>query len=141
MIQHDLVKFQKGAQNQVCYTAQLPNILAILQYPKLTYCAKDLHGDACELIIEELLHHGSTSMTNIVQNVTRRLSDPALNQTDEFDQHYVSNQFAELVESHFIKRVPLSCLSAPDEDEHVYSSESTEDSTYCLPAAYSYQGN
>lgn len=140
LIQHDVVKFKKTAKNQVSYTAQLPNILTILQYHKLTYCAKLLYGDACELIVEELLHHGSMSMTKIVQNVTHRLLDPALNQSDEFDQHYVANQFAELVEGHFIKRVSLnSCLSSSEEDA-VYSVDSMGNSQYCLPAAYSYQG-
>lgn len=138
LIQHDLVKFQTNAKNQVCYTALLPNILTILQYPRFTYYAKVLFGDASELIVEELLHHGSLSMTRVVRNVTQRLLDPALSQCDQFDQHHVADQFAELVEGHFVKRVSTSCKTVPGVNT-VYSVE-MENSEYCLPATYSYQG-
>jgi hypothetical protein len=99
-----LVKFQKNARGQVTYSAQISNILTIHQYPKLTYCAKVTFGDAAELIIEELLHHGSMTMSSVVANVTNRLLDPALSQSDQIDYEHVANQFVELVKGHLIKR-------------------------------------
>ncbi|CAB3981280.1 DNA-directed RNA polymerase III subunit RPC3 [Paramuricea clavata] len=104
LIQHNLVKFQKNARGQVTYSAQISNILTIHQYPKLTYCAKVTFGDAAELIIEELLHHGSMTMSSIVANVTNRLLDPALSQSEQIDYEHVANQFVELVKGHLIKR-------------------------------------
>ena len=104
LIQHNLVKFQKNAKGQITYNAHISNILTIPQYPKMTYCAKVMFGDAAELIIEELFHHGSMTMSSVVANVTNRLLDPALCQSEQVDYHDVAKQFVDLVEGHLVKR-------------------------------------
>ncbi len=43
-------------------------------------------------------------MSTVVANVTNRLLDPALSQSEQTDYHQVANQFVELVEGHLIKR-------------------------------------
>ena len=138
LIQHNLVKFQKNAKGQITYNANISNILTIPQYPKITYCAKVMFGDAAELMVEELLHHGSMTMSAVVASVTNRLLDPALSQADQLDYHDVAKQFVQLVESHLINRCltdDIMVLSKSKEDDGAGLDVELDD-RYDLPVGY-----
>ena len=138
LIQHNLVKFQKSAKGQLTYNAHISNILTIPQYPKITYCAKVMFGDAAELMVEELLHHGSMTMSAVVASVTNRLLDPALSQADQLDYHDVAKQFVQLVESHLISRCltdDIMVLPKSKEDDGARL-DVEHDDRYDLPVGY-----
>lgn len=61
LLQHKMAKYQQFKQH-VHYKADVENILNLIFYPRIIYVSKLLYGDAAELIIEEILHHG---MVNI----------------------------------------------------------------------------
>ena len=138
LIQQNLVKFQKNAKGQISYNAQISNILTIHQYAKLTNCAKEIFGNESELIIEELLHHGSMTMSAVVATVTGRLLDPALSQSEQINCQHVASKFEELVQGHLIKR----CLAddvmvvTKDEEEEKLNISQPNDVEYELPSGY-----
>ncbi|XP_028399023.1 DNA-directed RNA polymerase III subunit RPC3-like [Dendronephthya gigantea] len=144
LIQHNMVKFQKGARGQIMYSAQISNILAIVHFPKLVYCAKTAFGNAAELIIKELLLHGKMTMSSVVTNVTNQLLDPALNQAEEIDQHNVADQFVKLVEEHLIKRHlgdDKGTIDSKEEQDANLGINKPENVQYDLPVGYFKSGS
>ena len=138
LIQQNLVKFQKNARGQISYNAQISNILSIHQYAKLTNCAKQIFGNESELIIEELLHHGSMTMSAVVATVTSRLLDPALSQSEQITYQHVANKFEELVQGHLIKRCLADdvMVATKDEEEEKLNISQANNVEYELPSGY-----
>jgi hypothetical protein len=60
------------------YSVSVDRILKRIRFEKYVYCAKKLHGDIAEAIIEELLLHGQASQNRVVE-----LSIEKLNQSIE----------------------------------------------------------
>jgi hypothetical protein len=139
LIQHNLVKFQTNGKRGVSYKAEMSRILTIHQYAKLIHCAKEVFGNASELIIEELLRHGSMTMSAVVATVTGRLLDPALSQSEMVDCDHIASKFAELVQGHLIKRCladNLMITSEEDEEDEKSSLMKENSEEYELPLGY-----
>uniref|UniRef100_A0A3P9CG94 DNA-directed RNA polymerase III subunit RPC3 n=1 Tax=Maylandia zebra TaxID=106582 RepID=A0A3P9CG94_9CICH len=108
LVQHGASTFssgRKGPGSPTEYHASCDRILRILRYPRYIYTAKTLYGDTGELIIEELLQRGHTTMSSTVKTVADRLTQ---NMAEGLTMDYseVSSTFSKLVETHFLQRCP-----------------------------------
>ncbi|KAK3585328.1 hypothetical protein CHS0354_040277, partial [Potamilus streckersoni] len=74
-IQHNLVMYEKNKRGFLEYRMAVEPTLWRCRFPKYIYCAKTLYGDAAELLVEEILHHGQVLMNDVVQRVTDRLNE------------------------------------------------------------------
>jgi len=54
--------------------------------PRYIHCAKSLYGDAAELVIEDILHHGQVTMSSAVDCVTEKLNE-ALENAGSYMEH------------------------------------------------------
>ncbi|CAI5662234.1 unnamed protein product [Oreochromis niloticus] len=108
LVQHGATTFssgRKGLGSPTEYHTSCDRILRILRYPRYIYTAKTLYGDTGELIIEELLQRGHTTMSSTVKTVADRLTqNMAEGRTMDYTE--VSSTFSKLVETHFLQRCP-----------------------------------
>ncbi|XP_031589950.1 DNA-directed RNA polymerase III subunit RPC3 [Oreochromis aureus] len=108
LVQHGATTFssgRKGPGSPTEYHTSCDRILRILRYPRYIYTAKTLYGDTGELIIEELLQRGHTTMSSTVKTVADRLTqNMAEGRTMDYTE--VSLTFSKLVETHFLQRCP-----------------------------------
>lgn len=108
LVQHGATTFssgRKGPGSPTEYHTSCDRILRILRYPRYIYTAKTLYGDTGELIIEELLQRGHTTMSSTVKTVADRLTqNMAEGRTMDYTE--VSSTFSKLVETHFLQRCP-----------------------------------
>ena len=105
------MSYEKNKKGLTVYNAILSNILLYLRFPRYTYCAKKLFGDAAELILEEILQHGSAQMSKVAKKVTTRLKGLG----GDYDENDVKSKFADLVNGHFLQRVRLPLQDDPEE--------------------------
>lgn len=132
LIQHHFVTFEVNKKNVTLYNAWISNILLRLRAPRYIYCAKSLFGYSGELIIDEILQHGSASMSSVVDKVVRHLEEDDL----DADEHEVKACFADLVKNHFLQRVrPIN-----NEEQNVDTNSYNEDDLYALPPGMNLQG-
>lgn len=75
LIQHNLVSFEKTKKGLTEYSLNSDTLLWRNRFPRYIHCGKSLYGDAAELVIEDVLHHGQVSMTSAVNNVTDKLNE------------------------------------------------------------------
>lgn len=130
LIQHHFVTFEVNKRNVTLYNAWISNILVRARAPRYIYCAKSLFGYTGELIVDEILQHGSIPMTKVVAKVTSHLIDENL----DFDETDVKSTFADLVKNHFLQRVKTVT------EDSAETSSYTEDDTYALPPGVAFQG-
>lgn len=108
LVQHGACTFSSGRRGPGSlteYHASCDRILRILRYPRYIYTAKTLYGDTGELIIEELLQRGHTTMSSTVKTVADRLTQN-MEEGSSMDYTEVSSAFSKLVETHFLQRCP-----------------------------------
>ncbi|XP_072038379.1 DNA-directed RNA polymerase III subunit RPC3-like [Amphiura filiformis] len=105
LIQHNIVTFKLHKRGFVEYSAKVDHVLMIPRYPHYIYCAKTLYGDAGELIVEEFLQHGQMLMSAVVDKVSQRLSE-AMEAGQKLDPRIVPGKFEDLVNTHFLQRLP-----------------------------------
>jgi len=55
------------------YSCIISNAMSRIRFEKYILCVKKSHGDICELIINELLLHGQTSLSPVVDSVVEKL--------------------------------------------------------------------
>ena len=65
LIQHQLVQFEQHKAGHILYTIDVPSVLLRLRFPRYIHVAKEVYGDAGELVVEDLLQHGESLMTNV----------------------------------------------------------------------------
>ncbi|KAK3585327.1 hypothetical protein CHS0354_040276 [Potamilus streckersoni] len=127
-IQHNLVMYEKNKRGFLEYRMAVKPTLWRCRFPKYIYCAKTLYGDAAELLVEEILHHGQVLMNDVVQRVTDRLNE-ALRESGqpEISARVVYDKFCSLARTHFIMRCTTisaetenSTIQAPDNDHSLY---------------------
>ncbi|XP_023226320.1 DNA-directed RNA polymerase III subunit RPC3-like [Centruroides sculpturatus] len=108
LIQHDMAEFELNKKGFVEYTVKLENILLIHRYPRYIYCAKTFYGDIGELLIEEILNNGMMTMEVVIQKVSERLAEATGDGKADIPISSVKEKFNNLVQSHFIKRCPMT---------------------------------
>lgn len=108
LLHHNLVEFKAHPKGLVRYSIDADRVLYMLRYPRYTYCAKTLYGDAAELIVEELLQNGRMCMSAVLQKVLER-SQGSCKPED------VKQKFVDLVKTGFLRRVPYPDPKAKDE--------------------------
>ncbi|CAH1796174.1 unnamed protein product [Owenia fusiformis] len=107
LIQHNMVTFELHKRGFVEYEIRTGVPLLLLRYPRYIYASKTLYGDAAELIIEEILHHGQINMSSVVDKVTNRLNEAMKVQKEAaISKDDVVSKFKALAETQFIKRCP-----------------------------------
>lgn len=75
LIQQNVVKFVKNKRGMVEYSVDIDILLWRHRIPRYIHCAKSLYGDAAELVVEDIVYHGQTLMSEAVQNVTNKLNE------------------------------------------------------------------
>ncbi|KAL5005361.1 hypothetical protein ScPMuIL_018817 [Solemya velum] len=133
LIQRHLVRFEQNKKGFLEYHINVSTILWQLRYPRYIYCAKTLYGDAAELLVEELLQKGQSTLERSAEAVTRKLNE-ALESAGHslITSAIVKEKFASMVKTHFLRR----CLDAKrDDEEKVISlcSPPDEEQLYQLP--------
>ncbi|KAK2563047.1 DNA-directed RNA polymerase III subunit RPC3 [Acropora cervicornis] len=126
LIQHHFVSYEVNKKNVSLYNAWISNILLRARAPRYIYCAKCLFGYSGELIVDEILQHGSVEMSKVVTKVMSHLTEENI----DFDESEVKSTFADLVMSHFLQRVRTETAD----------NTSTEDDMYSLPPGLTFQG-
>ena len=75
LIQQRLVSFEKTKRGWTEYMMNADAIVWRNRIPRYIHCAKSLYGDAAELVIEDILHHGQVTMSSAVDCVTEKLNE------------------------------------------------------------------
>lgn len=75
LIQQNLVSFDYNKKGFIIYKIQTEAVLWRVRFPKYIYCAKTLYGDAAELLVEDMLVKGQSSMSELIENVTNKLNE------------------------------------------------------------------
>lgn len=130
LIQHHFVTFEVNKKNVTLYNAWISNVLLRARAPRYIYCAKSLFGYTGELIVDEILQHGSIAMSKVVAKVANHLMEDNL----DLDELEVQSTFADLVNNHFLQRV--RSVNEDSEDTSAYA----EDDMYALPPGVTLQG-
>lgn len=130
LIQHHFVTFEVNKKNVTLYNAWISNVLLRARAPRYIYCAKSFFGYTGELIVDEILQHGSIAMSKVVVKVANHLMEDNL----DVDESEVQSTFADLVNNHFLQRV--RSINEDSEDTSAYS----EDDMYALPPGVALQG-
>ena len=130
LIQHHFVTFEVNKKNVTLYNAWISNVLLRARAPRYIYCAKSLFGYTGELIVDEILQHGSMAMSKVVIKVANHLMEDNV----DVDESEVQSTFADLVNNHFLQRV--RSINEDSEDTSAY----TEDDMYALPPGVTLQG-
>lgn len=99
LIHHNFVEFRQHAKGYVEYLINSDRVLYMLRYPRYAYCAKSLYGEEGEAIVEEILHNGRMFMSEVIRKVLERMQGT-------MKPEAVKNKFIDLVETHFLCRVP-----------------------------------
>lgn len=125
LIQHNLVEFRQHSKGFVEYSINAERVLYMLRYPRYIYSAKTLYGNAGELIVEEILQNGRMSMSAVLRKVTQRLQGVQ-------NVEAVKNKFVDLVQTHFLVRVPYP-EEAGEEEVKVPNLVLPEQAMYNVP--------
>ncbi|KAJ8311778.1 hypothetical protein KUTeg_010672, partial [Tegillarca granosa] len=106
-IEQNLVSFDYNQKGFIIYQIQADAVLWRVRFPKYIYCAKTLYGDAAELLVEEMLVKGQSSMSELIENVTNKLNE-ALDSAGHprIADNFVRDKFTSLVQTHFLQRCP-----------------------------------
>lgn len=70
LIQHQLVTLKAQEKQSGVYRIEPGHVLLRVQFPRWIHMAKARFGDAGELIIEDVLHQGHTSLAQVVRPVS-----------------------------------------------------------------------
>ncbi|KAJ8304701.1 hypothetical protein KUTeg_018284, partial [Tegillarca granosa] len=99
--------FDYNQKGFIIYQIQADAVLWRVRFPKYIYCAKTLYGDAAELLVEEMLVKGQSSMSELIENVTNKLNE-ALDSAGHprIADNFVRDKFTSLVQTHFLQRCP-----------------------------------
>ena len=130
LIQHHFVTFEVNKKSVTLYNAWISNVLLRARAPRYIYCAKSLFEYTGELIVDEILQHGSIAMSKVVAKVANHLTEDNL----DLDESEVQSTFADLVNNHFLQRV--RSVNEDSEDTSAYA----EDDMYALPPGVTLQG-
>ncbi|XP_039267623.2 DNA-directed RNA polymerase III subunit RPC3-like [Styela clava] len=97
LIQHKLVRFFKK-KKRIEYIFDMKIGLRLLQIPKIIYTTKLLYGDPGELIIEEILVNGISTMESTLETVVKRLQES----TEKVNENEVKTIFENLTNARFL---------------------------------------
>ena len=75
LIQQNVVKFERNKRGFTEYSVDIDSLIWRHRFPRYIHCAKTLYGDAAELVVEDLVHHGQLMMTSVVDTVTNKLNE------------------------------------------------------------------
>ena len=110
----------------VRYTLNVDQVLNCVRYPRFIYLAKTLFGDEGELITEELLSRGQDIASKLIFRSANRLrllkNDDLMSSatgTNKDINEMVKkfhNTFEEMVQCHFIRRVPSPYLPSVNDN-------------------------
>lgn len=103
LLQHHLVSYSTHKSNTLIYRAELSAILGRVRYPRHIHTGKDVAGDIGEMIVEDIVQHGQSMMSQCITRVTQRLREGGTKH-DRIEEQ-VKQKFEKLVESHLIYRV------------------------------------
>lgn len=131
LIQHHFVTFEVNKKNVTLYNAWISNILLRARAPRYIYCARSLFGYTGELVVEEVLQHGTVAMSKVVAKVVNHLEEDNL----DIDECKVKASFADLVKNHFLRRVQSV------HEDNVDTNSYNEDDLYALPPGVTFQGH
>ena len=70
LIQHQLVSYSTPKPNQVVYKLELVYLLQVVRHPRHVQSGREVGGEIGEFIIEDVLLHGQTTLTQVI-NTTR----------------------------------------------------------------------
>ena len=65
LIQHQLVSSSQHEGGRTLYTIDVSCVHARLRFPRYIHAAKELFGDVGELVVEDLLQHGQSLMSEV----------------------------------------------------------------------------
>lgn len=105
LIQHGMVEFEKNPRGFLQYSMNISKVVSCLRYPRYVHCAKLLYGDVAEILVEELLQVGQTSMNNLINKATDRVNaDLETEGRSKIAPSVVQDKFTNLVRTHFLQR-------------------------------------
>lgn len=107
------------------YTLKPDRILLMLRYPKYNNLIKKQFGDETEMIVEEVLHRGYCTASELLLKVMERLRKTK-EEPVSFSQ--LKENFQSLVTAHYLQRMPYS-----KEDKPVPKLEVLEHELYTMP--------
>uniref|UniRef100_A0A2R5LIS0 DNA-directed RNA polymerase III subunit RPC3 n=1 Tax=Ornithodoros turicata TaxID=34597 RepID=A0A2R5LIS0_9ACAR len=125
LFHHNLVEYKPHAKGYVEYSIISDRVLHMIRFPCYAYCARTLYGEEGEIIVEEILHTGRACMSEVVRKVLERLQGSTKPET-------VKSKFIDLVETHFLRRVPYPDPSG-DANAKVPSLILPDHETYRIP--------
>ena len=75
LIQQNIVTFHQNNSGLIEYSGSADAILCRLRFPHYIHCAKTLFGDAAELLVEELLVQGRSTLGDAVNKTVYKLNE------------------------------------------------------------------
>ncbi|XP_053405654.1 DNA-directed RNA polymerase III subunit RPC3-like [Mercenaria mercenaria] len=118
LIQQNIVKFEKSKRGFTEYFVDVEHLLWRHRIPRYIHCAKTLYGDAAELVVEDLVHHGQLMMSSVVHTVTNKLNE-ALEHAghQKIGSRVVYDKFNLLAGTHFIQQCLNQMETTGDEED------------------------
>lgn len=75
LIQHNLVKFEANSRDQIEYRLLIDNVISMLRYSKYILVGSYIDLKFGEHLVEELLKIGKLSLNDLIEKLTKKLSD------------------------------------------------------------------
>ena len=86
-----------------------------------------LFGDIAELIVENVLMNGAEIISRVIAKVAERLSSDDNLQNKKPDSSLVYEKCVELIDGHYLKRLPMPCnINASEESYDIQQREERE---------------
>ncbi|KAK3799100.1 hypothetical protein RRG08_051378 [Elysia crispata] len=121
LIQQNIVTFHQNNSGLIEYSGSADAILCRLRFPHYIHCAKTLFGDAAELLVEELLVQGRSTLGDAVNKTVYKLNESLAasgSSIPEISQNLIKDKASILVKARLIRRCEDVCR---DKDGKVIS--------------------
>ena len=105
LIKHRFVRYEESGDKKqtVWYSVDLSHSLTLPFYPVFVNIAKQQHGDVAEILLEELLHQGSTSRDILLETCMTRIKATIKDQ-NSVDDDKLNSIFEVLVSRGYIEK-------------------------------------
>ena len=87
LVKHRLVSHEtdENHSSKIFYSVISDNILAIINYPHYTSSIRSSHGELAEMILEQMIRSGTSSVTSILSEIGRQLINSEAASNDGFN--------------------------------------------------------
>lgn len=106
LVQHGMVTFGQHKNGHVEYAINLKHVLSIGRYSHYIQFAKTRYGETAELLVSDLILHGSVTMSGVIHKVTAKLNEAIKDNGERLTASVAFEKFVTLASDRLVKRWP-----------------------------------